>query len=151
MLVPYTIFQLLFGLFPFPLLVTISMSLKLDFPQMIQMMGKKVLCLWFVFLTWCFLVLSSSLLLPAPFRAKSSAQVLLVALFCIFSLSQLLWLFSLRSPHSRWHFLASTHVFLSASAPIILAIYGCFSRCGNCPLLDISQIWMQCWMNSYFD
>lgn len=87
----------------------------------------------------------SVLLLPTPFRANCLLKEF-VPFFCMFSLSQLLWLFSLFSPHSRWHFLAYSHFFshyfLSASAPLIFAIYGFLSRCSNSPLLDVYQIWV---------
>lgn len=94
----------------------------------------------------------SILLLTTPFKTNRLLKQFSSFIFCccIFSLSQLLWLFpcSLLTPGDIFW---PPHFFLSASTPLVFAIYGCLSRCCNCPLLDIYQIWMQRWMNNYFD
>lgn len=104
-----------------------------------------------VFVSWCVLVFPS---LSSQLRTEHIClQNEFSSLFiCIFSLSQPLWLFSLFSPHSRWHFLGLLTVLSLPPQPLwVLTIYGFVSRRSTCPHLDIHQIWMQCSANNYFD
>ncbi len=107
-------------------------------------------CLW-AFLS---LLLSSYLfvlLLPTPFRANCLLKrVFLVPLFAFFLYHSFFGSFpcSFFTPGDIFW---PPHISLSLPQLLLFfALYGGLSRCSNCPLLDIYQIWIQCWMNNYF-